>query len=71
MFIRACDDAIAIKGMAPSTTLPSNYKPNRNLTFERIQLWNDANNAFGLGAETQASIYENISLKNSDILFSV
>ena len=70
MFIRACDDAIAIKGMAPSTTLPSNYKPNRNLTFERIQLWNDANNAFGLGAETQASIYENISLKSSDILFS-
>lgn len=70
MFIRACDDAIAIKGMAPSTTEPSDYKPNRNLTFERIQLWNDANNAFGLGAETQASIYENISLKNSDILFS-
>lgn len=67
MFIRSCDDAVAIK--AGGTNSPANGTPNKNLFFNRMQLWNDCNNAFGLGAETRAP-YENIHLTNSEVLFS-
>ena len=70
MFIRSCDDAVAIKGLDAETSAPADCRPNKNLLFEKMQLWNDCNNAFGMGAETRASLYENISLRNSDILFS-
>ena len=70
MFIRSCDDAVAIKGLDAETSAPVDCRPNKNLLFEKMQLWNDCNNAFGMGAETRASLYENISLRNSDILFS-
>lgn len=69
-FIRACDDAVTIKGLAAAETKPADCKPNKNLTFSRMQLWNDCNNAFTLGAESKASAYENIKLLDSDILFS-
>lgn len=68
MFIRSCDDAVAIKGLGSKK--PADCKPNKNLTFERMQLWNDCNNAFGMGAETHASAYENITLRQSHILYS-
>ncbi len=70
MFIRSCDDAVAIKGLADAKRKPADCPPNRNMTFERMQLWNDCNNAFGMGAETRASAYENITLRNCDILSS-
>ena len=68
MFIRANDDAVAVKGLQNGK--PEDCLPNRNLVFEQLQLWNDCNNAFGLGAETRASVYENIQLRNSCVLFS-
>ena len=67
-FVRSCDDAIAIKGLYQDA--PHACPANRNLKFTRMQLWNDCNNAFGMGAETHASAYENISLTDSEILFS-
>lgn len=68
MFIRANDDAVAIKGLQDAK--PADCLPNRNLLFENIQLWNDCNCAFGMGAETRASAYENIRLRNSCVLSS-
>ena len=68
MFIRANDDAVAIKGLQDAR--PADCLPNRNLLFENIQLWNDCNCAFGMGAETRASAYENIRLRNSCVLSS-
>ncbi len=70
MFIRSCDDAVAIKGLADASRKPADCSPNKNLTFKGMQLWNDCNNAFGMGAETRASAYENITLRNCDILYS-
>jgi hypothetical protein len=64
MFIRANDDAIAIKGLS------GGREPNMNLTFNNMQLWNDCNNALTMGAETRAAKYENIKLTNSEVLFS-
>ena len=67
-FIRANDDAIAIKGLG-------NHKPSEgvavtDLRFSHLQLWNDCNNAFGIGAETHCREYSNIRFTDSDILFS-
>lgn len=68
MFIRANDDAVAIKGLQAG--MPAFCLPNENLLFEGLQLWNDCNCAFGMGAETHAAMYKNICLKNSCVLFS-
>lgn len=70
VFVRSCDDAIAIKGLAPKTQDPADCLPNKNLIFRKMQLWNDCNNAFGIGAETRASVYENIQLLDSEVLYS-
>lgn len=70
VFIRSADDAVAIKGLADAKLKPTDCPPNKNLTFTRMQLWNDCNNAFGMGAETRASAYQNIRLADSEILFS-
>ena len=67
-FIRANDDAIAIKGM--DSRKPSECPPCYNLTFCGMQLWNDCNCAIGIGAESHAAYYENIKFLNSDVLFS-
>ena len=69
-FVRAYDDCVAIKGLAAEGTLPANSPAQRNLTFRRMQLWTDTNNAFGIGAETRASVFENIRFEDSDILFA-
>jgi len=68
VFIRSCDDAIAIKGLI--NDVPNNCPPCENMTFENLQIWNDCNNAMGLGAETRAKYYQNIHFKNIDVIFS-
>lgn len=67
-FIRANDDAIAIKGL--DTRKPAECPPTSNITFCGMELWNDCNCAMGIGAENRCSLYENISFLNSSILFS-
>ena len=67
-FIRANDDAIAIKGL--DSRKPAECPPTSNLTFCGMQLWNDCNCAMGIGAENHCSLYENIRFMNSSILFS-
>lgn len=67
-FVRANDDCVAIKGLAPDGTDPRKQNKSSGLHFSRMQLWTDANNAFGIGAETMASSFEDISLKNSVVL---
>lgn len=67
-FIRANDDAIAIKGL--DSRKPAECPPTRNLTFCGMQLWNDCNCAMGIGAENHCSLYENIRFMNSSVLFS-
>jgi hypothetical protein len=67
-FIRANDDAIAIKGL--SSDKPADCPPTRNITFCGMQLWNDCNCAMGIGAENHCCLYENIRFMNSSILFS-
>lgn len=68
-FIRANDDCVAIKGLAPEGSASAQMPKQENLHFTRMQLWSDSNNAFGLGAETTASAYEDISLTDSDVIF--
>ncbi len=68
VFIRSCDDAIAIKGLIDN--IPANCPPCENMTFENLQIWNDCNNAMGLGAETRAKYYKDIHFKNIDVIFS-
>ncbi len=68
MFIRANDDAVAIKGLG--TGLPADNPPTEHLTFCGLQLWNDCNNAFGIGAENRSCLYNDIRLMNSSVLFS-
>lgn len=68
IFVRACDDAIVVKGLIPGK--PETCPPNENMLFENIQIWNDCNNAMCLGAETHASHYKNITFKNIDVLYS-
>lgn len=74
MFIRSCDDSIAIKGTGTSgyvaTENPANTLPNYNITIQNSQVWSDANNALGIGAETVASYYDNITFNNIDILYN-
>lgn len=67
-FIRANDDAIAIKGL--DSRKPAECPPTRNITFCGMQLWNDCNCAMGIGAENHCSLYENIRFMNSSILYS-
>jgi len=68
VFIRACDDAIAIKGLFRGN--PEDGLPNENMLFEHLQLWNDCNSTICLGAETRAKYYKNIHFRDIDVLFS-
>lgn len=67
-FIRANDDAIAIKGLGSQK--PADGPVMTDLMFTHLQLWNDCNNAFGIGAETHCREFGNIRFADSDILFS-
>lgn len=71
-FIHSCDDSVAIKGTGNSgynpAEDPSLALPTSNITYQNSQLWSDANNAIGIGAETQASCFDQIRFQNIDIL---
>ncbi|MCU6707356.1 glycosyl hydrolase family 28 protein [Paenibacillus sp. J5C_2022] len=68
-FIRSADDSIAIKGLSDETE-PALALPIYNIAFFDTQLWSDANNAIGIGAETVASYVKNIHFQNIDILYN-
>lgn len=75
VFIRACDDAVSIKGYAPEggynrLSNPAIASPNYNITVQNAQLWADANNAIVVGEETIASRYEHILFHNIDVLYN-
>lgn len=74
LFIRSADDSIAIKGTGTSgynvNEDPANAQPNYNITIQNTQVWSDTNNALGIGAESVAAYYSNITFKNIDILYN-
>ncbi|MEF2248570.1 hypothetical protein [Paenibacillus sp. IITD108] len=65
-FIHSADDAVAIKGLSHEE--PKDALPIYNITYKNAQLWADANNAIGIGAETVAPYFKNITFSNIDIL---
>lgn len=71
-FIHTSDDSVAIKGTGNAgydpAVDPATAPPTYNITYQNSQLWSDANNAIGIGAETLASTFDNIKFQNIDIL---
>ena len=67
-FVRTCDDAITLKGLAKGN--PADCPPNENLYFERLQLWSDCNSAMCVGEESRAKHYNHIHFKDIDVIFS-
>ncbi|GGH28793.1 glycosyl hydrolase family 28 protein [Paenibacillus segetis] len=72
VFIHTSDDSVAIKGTGDAgynpAANPATAPPTYNITYQNSQLWSDSNNAIGIGAETLASSFDNITFKNIDIL---
>lgn len=74
-FFRTGDDCIAIKGFGargssrPASEPPSAGEPNRDIDISGCIFWSDNNNAVVLGQETKAAAYENITVRDSDVLF--
>jgi len=68
-FIHSADDAIAIKGLSEEKEA-ANALPIYNITVQNAQLWSEANNAMGIGAETVAAYFKNIKFSNIDVLFN-
>lgn len=66
-FVRANDDAIAVKGLCSGD--PKDAPPEKNLSFNNFQIWSSANGGFNIGAETTC-YYENIRFTNSEVLCS-
>lgn len=66
-FVRANDDAIAVKGLCSGD--PKDAPPEKNLSFNNVQIWSSANGGFNLGAETTC-FYENIKFTNCEVLYS-
>ncbi len=69
VFIRSADDAVAIKGMSQEED-PAKAPPVYNIAYRNSQLWADANNAIGIGAETVAAYFKNIKFDNIDVLYN-
>lgn len=61
-FFHVADDCIAIKGHNPLLA-------NSNITIQNCQFWSDANNIVCLGVEAKALYYDNITVKNCDVLY--
>ncbi len=74
MFIRSADDSIAIKGTGNngynSAEDPAGSLPNDTITIRNTQIWSDTNNALGIGQESVAAYYKNITFSNIDILYN-
>lgn len=68
-FIHSADDAVAIKGLSDKSN-PALAPPIYNITFRNAQLWADANNAMGIGAETVAAYIKDITFENIDVLYN-
>lgn len=74
-FFRAGDDNIAIKGIGADKkhhdtgSPPALGLPNRNILIENCVFWSDNGTAVVLGQETKAAIYENITIRNCEVLF--
>jgi len=74
-FFRAGDDNIAIKGFGaaggsrPVTEDPKAGRPNRDILIRDCIFWSDNNTAVVLGQESKAAVYENITVRDSDVLF--
>ncbi|WP_155987952.1 glycosyl hydrolase family 28 protein [Gorillibacterium massiliense] len=68
-FIHSADDAVAIKGLSQEED-PAKALPVYNITYKNAQLWSDANNGIGIGAETVAAYFKNITFSNIDILYN-
>ena len=66
-FIRANDDAVAVKGLCSGD--PKDAPSEKNLSFNKVQIWSSANGGFNLGAETTC-FYENIKFTNCEVLYS-
>lgn len=66
-FVRAADDAIAVKGLCSGD--PKDAPPEKNLSFNKVQIWSSGNGGFNLGAETTC-YYENIKFTNCEVLYS-
>jgi len=69
IFIHSADDAVAIKGLSEEKEA-AKALPVYNITYQNAQLWSDANNAIGIGAETVAASFKNITFRNIDVLFN-
>ena len=69
VFIRSADDAVAIKGLSGEAE-PAQALPVYNITYQNAQLWSDANNAIGIGAETMAAYFRHIVFRNIDVLYN-
>jgi hypothetical protein len=75
-FFRSGNDNIAIKGLgnnrthSSKTVSPESALPNENITIKNCILWSDNNNAIVLGQETLAEYYNNITIKDCDIIFA-
>lgn len=63
-FIKAQDDGVSIKGIGHGR------QPVRNITVENMVMWNNWMRAFVVGGETRAEVLEDITFRDSDILFS-
>jgi len=68
-FIHSADDAIAIKGLSEEKEA-AKALPIYNITVQNAQLWSEANNGMGIGAETVAAYFKNIKFSNIDVLFN-
>jgi hypothetical protein len=68
-FIHSADDSIAIKGLSHEED-PAKALPVYNITYKNSQLWSDANNAIGIGAETVAAYFKDITFQNIDVLYN-
>jgi len=74
-FFRAGDDNIAIKGggargqFGGANGDPKEGPANRDILIKNCIFWSDNNNAVVLGQETKAACYENITVRDCDVLF--
>lgn len=62
-FVRAFDDALVLKGLPSSRTIP-----NRNITFRQCVIWCDWGRALEVGAETCTPEFTNILFDDCDVI---
>ena len=69
-FVRSADDCIAIKGFPSDAQIdPRTQLACERIVIENSQFWSDANNALGIGAETNAAHFSDITFRDLDVLY--